>query len=174
MPQDPTDPERVKELIRKYYPQEKASEPVVLSRAPRDPRTFMKEEEKRTILIVDDFPQARSLYHDSLEAGGYRPLTAASGEEALTVLSATRVDLVLLDYDLPDMDGIAILRRIRKSQNPVPVLMITGSDRREIVEEAVRAGASGYLVKPVKLDELMSRISRTLAEPAQREKPPLA
>jgi len=109
------------------------------------------------ILVVDDELQMRRVLRASLYAHGYEVVEAASGEEGLTKLSAGRYDCVLLDLNLPGLDGIDICRAIRaRSQVSIVVVSIRDSERDKAA--ARNAGADDYITKPFGIDELLSRI----------------
>lgn len=110
------------------------------------------------ILVVDDDPQFRRLIRVVLTATGYEVTEAANGLQALTELRAKAVDLILLDWRMPGMDGEATCQAIRRAGN-LPIIVVTASDR---VQEAFAAGADAFLRKPVDSDALLARISAAL------------
>lgn len=114
-----------------------------------------------TVLLVEDEPDLRSLVVRELEAAGYRVRAAAGGVAALRLFGDESPDLVLLDWLLPGMDGLEVLRRLRQS-SPVPVLMLTA--RAEEVDRVVglETGADDYLTKPFSMRELIARVRALL------------
>lgn len=97
----------------------------------------------------------------------YQVLTAANGEEALEVLRKQCVDLILTDFGLPGMDGMAVARKIRKlagRMSTVPIIMLTALDGVEYIEAAARAGCTDFLTKPVDFEKLQSMVERLLTE----------
>jgi adenylate cyclase len=113
-----------------------------------------------TVLVVDDQPQNRRLLQAVLEPHGYRVLPAASGPEALDILSGADVDLVLLDILMPAMDGYEVCRRIRATSDTayLPVIMITASGEQQKLS-AIEAGADDFVTKPFHQGELLARIA---------------
>lgn len=110
------------------------------------------------VLIVDDEVQMRRVLNASLRIHGYQVIEAESGEEALNKLNGERCDLVLLDLNLPGMDGFATCRAIRAhSELPIIVMSIGDSEKDKV---AVReAGADAYIKKPFGVEELLLRIT---------------
>lgn len=133
-----------------------------------------EEELMPKILVVDDNPQAILMYEKFLRGRKYQVLTATEGEQALLLLQATEVKLVILDYKLPDMTGLQVLRQIRERSLSLPVIIITADDSIEVVREVAKEGISSYLVKPVKLDMLEQRVKDALNAAFKNEPPALA
>jgi DNA-binding response OmpR family regulator len=111
----------------------------------------------RTVLLVEDEQELATVVARELGQAGYRVLTAADGVEALAVAASERPDLVLLDWMLPRMDGLEVLRRLRQG-SAVPVVMLTA--RGEEVDRVVglELGADDYVTKPFSLRELVARV----------------
>jgi two-component system, OmpR family, KDP operon response regulator KdpE len=114
-----------------------------------------------TILAVDDEPQIRRVLRATLTAQGYTILEAKSGEEALEIIRSERVDLVLLDVNLPGMSGLETCREIRRASD-VSIIMLTVRGAEADKVQALDAGADDYVVKPFGSDELMARIRAAL------------
>jgi two-component system chemotaxis response regulator CheY len=91
---------------------------------------------------------------------------AADGIEALRVLETTLIDLVLTDWNMPNMDGLTLLKEIRKRNTKIPVFMITTEGERNRVVEAIQAGVSDYLVKPFTPDALKQKLEKWVNLPA--------
>jgi DNA-binding response OmpR family regulator len=127
---------------------------------------------KTTILLVDDDPQLIRLVRANLESDRYRVLTALDAEAALKQLDAEKVDLVILDIMLPEVDGYEICRRIREFSG-VPIIMLTARGEDEDKVKGLRLGADDYLTKPFNLSELLARVEAVLrrAQPAEEGKP---
>lgn len=114
------------------------------------------------ILVADDQPNIRRLYEYTLEKNGYRPFTAANGEEALEVLGSQHIDLVILDVMMPGLDGYGCLKAIRDSGSDIPVLIITAKDSSEDLRRSFMLGTDDYMVKPVDEIEMLLRIKALL------------
>jgi two-component system, OmpR family, KDP operon response regulator KdpE len=114
-----------------------------------------------TILIVEDEPPIRRLLRATLGAHDYRTLEASTGAEALSALRHHRPDLVLLDLGLPDIDGQALIGRIRQI-SPVPIVVLSSRGDEAAKVAALDAGADDYVTKPFGADELMARLRAAL------------
>jgi two-component system KDP operon response regulator KdpE len=110
-----------------------------------------------TILVVDDEPQIRRVLRTALSAEGYAIVEARDGREALEVLRNERPDLVLMDVNMPEMDGLQACREIRASSR-VPMIMLTVRGAEKDKVRALDAGADDYVVKPFGIQELLARI----------------
>lgn len=115
------------------------------------------------LLVVDDEPQMRRVLRASLIAHGYEVVEAGSGEEALAQLNSEHFDGVLLDLNLPGIDGIQTCRAIRADAQ-VPVLIVSIRDSEKDKSAARDAGANGYITKPFGVEELLPRIEALIAE----------
>ncbi|HZS01023.1 MAG TPA: response regulator transcription factor [Chloroflexota bacterium] len=113
------------------------------------------------VLLVEDEPELRRLIIRELEAAGYEVRTAADGPAALRLIAAAAPDIVILDWMLPGLDGLEVLRRLRQTSS-VPVLMLTA--RAEEVDRVVglEVGADDYLTKPFGMRELIARVRALL------------
>ncbi|MFC9387140.1 response regulator transcription factor [Streptomyces venezuelae] len=118
--------------------------------------------EAERILIVDDEPAVRQALRRSLAFEGYGTQDAVDGMDALARMESYAPDLVVLDVQMPRMDGLTAARRIRASGSTVPILMLTARDTVGDRVTGLDAGADDYLVKPFELDELFARIRALL------------
>ena len=120
------------------------------------------DRDPQRILIVDDEPAVREALQRSLAFEGYDTEVAVDGADALEKAAAYKPDLVVLDIQMPRMDGLTAARRIRSSGSTVPILMLTARDTVGDRVTGLDAGADDYLVKPFELDELFARIRALL------------
>ncbi|MFF5427110.1 MULTISPECIES: response regulator transcription factor [unclassified Streptomyces] len=125
-----------------------------------------QQNEAERILVVDDEPAVREALRRSLAFEGYATREAADGLDALAAMESYAPDLVVLDVQMPRMDGLTAARRIRASGSTVPILMLTARDTVGDRVTGLDAGADDYLVKPFELDELFARIRALLRRSA--------
>ena len=112
---------------------------------------------KSTALVIDDELQMRRLLRVCLEANGYRVLEAATGTEGIAEAAQHPPDVVILDLGLPDMEGVAVLKRLREWSR-VPVVVLSVRDREEDKIAALDNGADDYVTKPFSSGELLARL----------------
>jgi CheY-like chemotaxis protein len=113
-----------------------------------------------TVLVVDDEPDIRLTLRFMLEGAGHGVIEAATGAEALARLETQRLDLVLLDIRLPDMEGWDVMTIVRVSEelSTVPVLIMSAHSSGDFRDRATREGSKGYLVKPFREEELLKAV----------------
>jgi len=119
-----------------------------------------------TFLVVDDMPIVRVPIVNALHTAGYRILSAASGAKALGLLRTESPDLILLDIEMPEMDGLRLLQLIRRNpkSKAIPVILLTAEDDRTVVLKAMELGAQGYILKATfSLRDLLARVQKELA-----------
>jgi two-component system, cell cycle response regulator DivK len=114
------------------------------------------------VLVVEDNEKNMKLVRDVLLATGYSPIEASSGEEALPLAAENGPALVLMDIQLPDLDGAEALRRLRSDERTadIPVLALTAQAMQGDRERFLAAGFDGYLSKPIDIDELIATVQR--------------
>lgn len=120
-------------------------------------------EKNLRILIVDDFSTMRRIVKNLLRELGFENFTEADdGSTAMEALESTEFDLVVLDWNMPGVTGIEVLKWIRAHErlSALPVLMVTAESKREQIVEAAQAGVSGYIVKPFNAATLSSKLER--------------
>jgi two-component system chemotaxis response regulator CheY len=113
------------------------------------------------ILVADDDPLIRAFVATSL-AGIADTVEAGDGDEALRLLRTCDFDLVLLDWDMPGPDGLKVLKAVREQGARTPVIMLTANNERAQILEAIRAGASDYVIKPFDFETLPRKVETHL------------
>ena len=113
-----------------------------------------------TILVVEDDLSVKNLITTTLKTHDYRYLTAQNGETAIMEASSHNPDIVLLDFGLPDMDGVEVIKKIRTWSN-VPIIVISARSEDTDKIEALDSGADDYLTKPFSVEELLARLRVT-------------
>ena len=119
-----------------------------------------------TVLVVDDSADTRAVLRRMLAYYGHRVVEAADGREAVEVALRERPDLIVMDLNMPIMDGLAATERIRELRDRcgnVPIVAVTAFDTYGIREAALEAGCNAYLLKPLGLEELESVIAELLS-----------
>ena len=113
-----------------------------------------------TVLVADDSPTVRALVRFELEAAGYAVVEASDGQEAITLASAGGIDVVLLDVEMPVLDGFGAITALKGNlvTAELPVVFLTGRSEGGDVVEALRLGAQDYLCKPPVTSELLARV----------------
>lgn len=112
------------------------------------------------VLIVDDDADIRRVLGDRLRALDCEVLESAGGPEALALLDRMQVQGVLLDMNLPEMDGLAVLRVIHAKAPHVPVIVMSALHNKDILKQAIREGAMDYLLKPIQFEDLIEKVQR--------------
>ncbi|MET9961095.1 response regulator transcription factor [Streptomyces sp. NPDC006326] len=130
------------------------------------PTAGSAEGDPRRILVVDDEPAVREALRRSLAFEGYAAQTAVDGLDALDKAASYAPDLIVLDIQMPRMDGLTAARRLRASGSTTPILMLTARDTVGDRVTGLDAGADDYLVKPFELDELFARVRALLRRSA--------
>jgi two-component system cell cycle response regulator DivK len=120
------------------------------------------EENRGTILYVEDNPDNRLLIRRILGAEGYTVHEAESATNALDVLKNLRPDLILMDINMPEMDGYTLTARIRSLPNMgmVPIVALTANVMKGDRERSLEAGCDGYIQKPIDIDTISSQVER--------------
>ena len=129
------------------------------------PREGRPIEPKFLILVVDDSADNVAMLSLDLQQQGYRVVTASNGEDAVTVATQMLPNLILMDINLPTLDGLGATRRIRENDvlREVPVIAITAFGTEGFQRAAYDVGVSGYLTKPLDLDRMHQLIARLLS-----------
>ena len=117
------------------------------------------------VLVVEDNPRNMKLFRDVLHDSGCRTLEASTGEEAVALATEHRPNLVLMDIQLPDIDGIEALNRLRADErlSSMPILALTAQAMEGDRERFLAAGFNGYLEKPISVREFPAQVAALLA-----------
>ena len=118
-----------------------------------------------TIMVAEDFDDTRTILRKALETNGYLVMEASNGQEAVDLVWKQCPDLILMDLNMPLLDGLAATEQIRQCKElcqDVTILAITAYDTYGMKEAALEAGCDGYLTKPIDLDNLQKIIDRIL------------
>lgn len=119
------------------------------------------------ILMVDDSRTMRNIQKNVLKVMGEPVCTeAGDGQEALTCVAAhpEGFDVMLVDWNMPHMDGITFVRRVREKDKSTPIIMVTTEAEKSRIIEAIKAGVNNYVIKPFTPDSLLERVKQTLAK----------
>ena len=121
----------------------------------------------KVILIVDDCPDLRDLVKETIESIlSYEVLEAEDGLEALKVIKQNRIDCIISDWNMPVMDGLSLLKKIRAEARyrNMPFMMLTGEMSRGSVEAAISSGVNDFLTKPFSTDSLCEKVDKLLGK----------
>jgi CheY-like chemotaxis protein len=123
-----------------------------------------------TILVVEDHDDSRRMMQIMLELDGFRVITASTGRQAIDISASATPDVVLMDVNLPDMDGMAVTRQIRQQfgYSHLPIIALTAYDTSEARDRALAAGCTEFMLKPVNFERLEALFCRLLATGADR------
>jgi two-component system OmpR family response regulator len=110
------------------------------------------------VLVIDDEPGVRELISEALSISEISAVQAADGLEALSFLRRERFDLLILDINMPKLDGLALLEKLRNEGMSVPVLMLSARADKANINQGLRTGADDYLTKPFSIEELVLRV----------------
>ena len=117
------------------------------------------------IMLVDDSRTIRKIQKKTLAQLGYTDVAeAADGVEALSLYKESRPDLMLIDWNMPNMDGITLVKTIREMDKSIPLIMCTTEAEKARVVEALQAGVNNYVVKPFTAETLSDKINQTLSK----------
>lgn len=118
----------------------------------------------KTILIVDDSESVREVVSFTLSSKGYNVLVGKDGTDALQYLNGSEIDLVITDLNMPQMDGISLIKEIRthESYQYTPILLLTTESQAAKKQEAKAAGATGWIVKPFVAQKLLDVVQKVI------------
>ena len=129
---------------------------------------MVPSEYKGTILYVEDNPDNRSLIRRVLNSEGYSVIEAVNATQAIAKLEDGNIDLILMDINMPDMDGYTLTAKIKGIQKftKIPIVAVTANVMRGDREKSLEAGCDGYIQKPIDIDILAQQIERFLTRSA--------
>ena len=125
---------------------------------------FLRDGTVKKVLIVDDAASMRQMVGFTLKRGGYEVVEAENGQDALNKLQGGPADLVITDLNMPVMDGITLIQKLRQmpSMKSKPILMLTTEGLAAKKEQGKAAGASGWVVKPFDPEKLLQTVAKVL------------
>ncbi len=117
---------------------------------------------KKTILAIDDFETSRFVLATTLHSKGYNVLKAGSGKEALDHLNGQQIDLIITDYNMPVMNGLELVEKIKNipQYSKIPIFILSTETRQEIKDKAKDMGVTAWVKKPFVLEKLVTFIER--------------
>ena len=127
----------------------------------------MRRSSQQTILLVEDYKDSREMFRFLLEDLNYRVVTAANAGEALVLATAEKPDLLVTDFNLPDVNGSELIRRIRRlggKLSHIPIIMLTAYGRDEVYDSAIEAGCTAFFSKPIDFAILEEVVGQLLEE----------
>jgi two-component system, chemotaxis family, chemotaxis protein CheY len=118
----------------------------------------------KIIMTVDDSASVRQMVSFTLKQSGYQVIEAVDGRDALSKLNGSSVHMLLTDLNMPNMDGIELIRNVRANSSFkfIPIVMLTTESQAEKKQEGKNAGATGWIVKPFKPDQLLAVVKKVL------------
>lgn len=116
----------------------------------------------KVVLVVDDSETIRQQVASALERAGFSVVEAADGVDGLERANQNELCMVILDVNMPRLNGLDMLERLRENpkHQALPVLMLTTEVQQSMIERAKKAGARGWMIKPVKMDQLVSAVTK--------------
>ena len=122
----------------------------------------------KSILVIDDDPQMRAALQEAIPRMGYKALLTKNGQEALSKIDDTSISMIVTDMQMPKMDGLSFIKKMREKASNIPILVITGFATVENAVEAMKEGACDYLMKPFSLDALKKSIKSVMSKNGPR------
>lgn len=124
----------------------------------------MAKDQKTRILIVDDESDLRNLLNHVLTGAGYEVMEAHDGEAALNILKKEKFDIAFLDIQMPNVNGIQVLKHLQKNSPSTKAIMLTGFANLKNAMEAKEFGATDFINKPYKIEDILSTVQRLTNE----------
>ncbi|MBD3232532.1 MAG: response regulator [candidate division Zixibacteria bacterium] len=116
------------------------------------------------ILVVDDDLMIRDMLYDFLQEKGYDVVSAADSSSAITAVNSRKFDAIILDFKLPEVDGITLMARVKQKYPKIPIIMITGYPSESSRDQAYQSGAAAFIEKPFKVTKLVATLKRAIRE----------
>lgn len=122
----------------------------------------MKKADMPKIIIIDDEPDILYTIKEICLHGGWEACTATNGRQGYDLCKIHKPNLVIVDYHMPDWDGLTTVKKIRQMDNSISILVLTVDERQETAEKFIEAGTTDFAIKPIKSPDLISRINMNL------------
>ena len=124
----------------------------------------MESQTRKRVVVVEDSVSIREIVVFSLKSSGFDVVCASNGVEAMSLFDGRKMDLLLTDYHMPEMNGLELIRWVRgiKQYRRLPIVVLTTENQRSVILEAKEAGATGWLNKPFSLEKLTQIIRRVI------------
>lgn len=119
---------------------------------------------KPVILIIDDEPEMCWAVEKAMQMEGFDTVTASDGNEGFQKFSSEKIAAVLVDWKMPGMDGMEVIRNIRQVDREVPVILITGHGNMDVAYDALSEDATGYIIKPFSMADLRATVKRMVGK----------
>lgn len=118
----------------------------------------------KTVMTVDDSPSVRQMVMFTLKQGGYEVIEAVDGRDGLAKLRGACCDMIITDLNMPNLDGIGMIREVRNDavHRTVPIVMLTTESQEGRKQEGKTAGATGWIIKPFKPEQLLAVVKRVI------------
>lgn len=112
----------------------------------------------KLVMTVDDSKTVRQVLNTALEGAGYEVIEASDGVEAVKLLAHSKIDVLVTDLNMPNMDGLSLVKQVRRSPGNrfLPIIMLSSESQAEKKQEGKAAGVSGWIVKPFKPEQVLS------------------
>lgn len=122
----------------------------------------MQDLKDRRLLVVDDDENTLAVVNEALVKEGYSVVTATSATEALGLIKTVRPHLVITDHDMPELNGLEMLKQLRQEKNYVTLIFMSGRSDSQLISQALRTGADDFIRKPFRFDEFLARVEAAL------------
>ncbi|RME00947.1 MAG: response regulator [Calditrichaeota bacterium] len=119
---------------------------------------------EKTILVADDSSTIRKLLSLTLKSNGYHVISASDGMEALEILTASKIDLLITDLNMPNIDGYELVRSVRENEiyQSIPIIILSSENESEDIQKGLQVGANSYLVKPFIPGKIQEEVEKYL------------